>query len=141
VEIFGVLELGLSLGGGAPAKPQGRLVVENQSLMGHLPGDGTIRFRFCPKAAKTYRFKIRSNVPTLHGKTGGITAYVPEPEVARQPTPKHPNWWTDDLEPEVAEGGHSGARTVSQWREEFLRDFAGRMLRCQSPASAEAAKN
>jgi len=38
----------------------------------------------------------------------------------------------------VAEGEHIGARTVSQWREDFLRDFAARMLRCKSPASAKA---
>jgi hypothetical protein len=46
----------------------------------------------------------------------------------------HPNWWIDDPAPAVAEGVHPGAKTVSQWREDFLRDFAARMLRCQSPA-------
>ena len=28
-----------------------------------------------------------------------------------------------------------GAKTVNRWREDYLRDFAARMLRCQSPAS------
>lgn len=135
IEVFGILELVLPLGAGAPEKPEARLVVENQSLIGHAPGDGTMRFRFCPKAAKTYGFTIHSNVPVLDGKSGGITALSPPPEIAQRPSTKHPNWWTDDPSEAVAEGEHIGARTVSQWREEFLGDFAARMDRCKSPVS------
>jgi len=138
MEVFGVLELVLPLGDRAPEKPEARLVVENQSLIGHTLGDGTMRFRFCPKAAKVYSFTIRGNVLTLNGKKGGITAFVPPPEVAQRPSSRLPNWWTDDPSEHVAEGEHIGARTVSQWREDFLRDFAARMLRCKSPASAKA---
>lgn len=100
----------------------------------------TTRFRFCPKAATTYRFTIRSNVPALDGKRGGITVSAPTPSMAHQPSSRLPNWWTDDLSPGVTEGSHSGAKTVSRWREEFLRDFAARMLRCQSPASTDSTK-
>jgi hypothetical protein len=135
MEIFGILEFALALGDGAPDKPEAEFVVENQSLAGHVPGDGTMRFRFCPKGAKAYSFKIRSNVPALDGKTGGITACAPSPDAAQRPSKKHPNWWTDDPTPEFAEGPHDGARTVSSWREDFLRDFAARMIRCKSPAS------
>lgn len=133
LEVFGVLELALPLGDGAPEKPEGQLDVENQSLSGHAPGDGTMRFRFCPKAPTAYRFKIRSNLPSLDGKTGGITAYIPSPGIAEHPAAELPDWWTDDPSPDVAEGPHSGAKTVSRWREDFLRDFATRMLRCESP--------
>ena len=135
IELFGILELVVPLGDRAPEKPEARLVVENQSLMGHTPGDGTMRFRFCPKAAKAYSFTIRSNVLTLNGKKGGITAFVPPPEMARRPSSKLPNWWTDDPSTYVAEGDHIGAKTVSRWREDFLRDFAARMDRCKSPIS------
>lgn len=107
---------------------------------GHTPGDGTMQFRFCPKTAKAYNFTILSNVPALNGKKGGITAYVPPPEVAQRPSSWLPNWWTDDPAREVAEGEHIGAKTVSRWREDFLHDFAKRMLRCQSPASAKTEK-
>ncbi len=134
-EVFGILELALPVGDGAPEEPQARLVVENQSLAGHVPGDGTIRFRFCPKGAKTFDFAIRSNVPALDGLTGGITAVDPPPDVSRRPSPKLPNWWTDNPMPRFAEGPHFGAKTVSRWREDFLRDFAARMDRCQSPAA------
>ncbi|HUU17194.1 MAG TPA: nucleoside hydrolase-like domain-containing protein [Sedimentisphaerales bacterium] len=135
IEVFGILELVLPLGDRAPEKPEARLVVENQSLIGHTPGDGTMRIRFCPKAAKSYGFKVRSNVPGLDGKTGGITAYIPSPIMAQRPAANLPNWWTDDPSLEVAEGSHSGAKTVSRWREDFLRDFAKRMHRCKSPIS------
>jgi hypothetical protein len=135
IEAFGILEFVLPLGDRAPEKPEARLVVENQSLIGHTPGDGTMRFRFCPKATKTYNFTIRGNVPALDGKISGITAFIPPPDVARRPSLRLPNWWTDDPSEAVAEGEYIGAKTVNQWREDFLRDFAIRMLRCESPAS------
>jgi len=136
MEVFGVLELVLPMGNDIPKQPEAVLAVENQKLPGYAPGDGTMRFRFCPKAPKRYDFTIESNVPVLDGNSGGITADVPLPSVAQRPSADLPNWWTDDLSSDVAEGMHSGAKTVSRWREDFLRDFAQRMLRCQVPASS-----
>ena len=136
IEIFGILELVLPMGNDIPEQPEAVLAVENQKLSGHAPGDGTMRFRFCPKSKKEFGFKIQSNVPALDGKTGGITAYIPSPDMAQRPVAKFPNWWTDDPSLDVAEGLHSGAKTVNRWREDFLGDFAQRMLRCQSPASS-----
>jgi hypothetical protein len=130
MEVFGILELALPLGDKAPAKPEARLIVENQSLVGHFLGDGTVRFRFSPKTAQSYRFRIQSNLASLDGQTGGITAVPPAPEIHFQPTANHANWWTDDPSPAAAEGEHPGAKTVNRWREDFLRDFALRMKRC-----------
>jgi hypothetical protein len=134
MEVFGILELALPLGVGAPEKPEAQLLVENQPLIGHVSEGKTMRFRFCPKEAKTFTFTIRGNVPALNGKTGGITAVHPSPELVKHPSAKYPNWWTDDPSPQFAEGPHRGAKTVSRWREEFLRDFAVRIDRCKSPA-------
>ena len=136
MEEFGILELVLPLGEGAPENPEALLNVDNQSLPGYAPGDGTIRFRFSPKSARVFHFTIRSNVPALNEKTGAITAYTPEADTALQPSSRFPNWWTDDLARDVAEahlGVHTvtGALTVSQWREDYLRDFAERMDRCK----------
>ncbi len=136
MEVFGVLELVLPLSDRALENPEAWLVVENQSLIGHTSGDGAMRFRFSPKAAKAYSFTIRSNMPALNGKKGGITAFVPPPVMAQRPSSKLPNWWTDDPSKRVAEGDHIGAKTVSRWREDFLRDFAERMLQCQSLAKS-----
>lgn len=133
IEQFGVFELALSLGGETPARPEASLVIENQASIGFVDADGAMRFRFSPKDAKTYRYTIRSNVPALDGKTGELTSSLPAPDAAQRPSPRLPNWWTDDPSPEFAEGPHIGARTVSRWREEFLRDFAARMDRCKSP--------
>ena len=137
MEIFGILELALPLDADAPEKPEAQLCAENQSVAGEVAADQTMRFRFSPKDAKTYAFTIRGNVPSLDGKTGGITAVLAAPELAKQPSAKLPNWWTDNPNPEYAEGPHAGAKTVSCWREEFLRDFAVRMERCKSPAQAQ----
>ena len=135
MEEFGILEMALPLGNDAPQNPEAFLKVDNQMLPGYTPGDGTIRFRFCPKSARVFHFIIKGNIPALSEKTGAVTAYTPEAETAAQPSARFPNWWTDDLERDVAEahlGVHTvtGAKTVSQWREDYLRDFAERMSRC-----------
>jgi len=140
MEIFGILELVVPMGQDIPKQPEAVLRVDNQKLIGHAHGDGTMRFRFCPKSAKGFSFMINSNAPALDGKTGGITAYIPSPDMAQRPSAKFPNWWTDDPSLDLAEGSHSGAKTVNRWRVDFLGDFAQRMLRCHSPASAQTGK-
>ena len=135
IEHCGILELVLPLGEGAPANPEARMVVENQSLVGYFDGTGAVRFRFCPKEAKTYRYTIRSNAPALDGRAGEITSVPLSPDAALTPDPTLPNWWTDDPSPALIEGPHRGARTISQWREQFLRDFAERLERCRTPKS------
>ena len=130
MEIFGVLELALPLGETTGTQVEAHLVVENQSISGHMPGDGTIRFRFCAKAAKVFQFNVESNSPALNGQTGTVTAIAPESGIELNPCKHLPNWWTDTPDPEYAEGEHHGAKTVSQWRRDFLGDFAERMARC-----------
>ena len=134
MEFCGILELALPLGADAPKMPELRMVVENQSLIGHLAGDGTVRFVFCPKSPKTFSYTIRGNVPALDGQQGQITAVLASMDAALNPDPALPNWWTDDPAPFAAEGEHQGAATISQWRSAFLRDFAERLERCRTPA-------
>lgn len=137
VEQFGVLELSLPLPAGAPSGLQAWMEIENQSGNHAIPGypenDGSLRFRFSPKDAKRWTYTIRSTAPLLDKKTGELSSFRPLPN---QPASRAlPNWWTDDPAPEVAEGAHLGAKTVSRWREEFLKDFAARMMRCKAPRS------
>jgi hypothetical protein len=136
VEQFGVLEIALPLGQAVTAGTHASLVVENQVTEGFLADDGVLRFRFSPKDAKTWSYVVKSDAPALDGRTGAFTSFPPSPENARQPSARHPNWWTDDPSPDASEGPHIGAKTVSQWREAFLRDFAARMERCRTPATA-----
>jgi hypothetical protein len=147
MEEFGILELVLSLGERAPENPEALLDVENQSLDGHAPDDGTMRFRFGPKAARVFRLPIRSNVPALSGKTGAIAAHTPEPDIALKPSSRLPNWWTDNPARDIAQDAHMGthtvmgARTVSQWREDYLGDFAERMARTTSSRNVRSSSN
>ena len=109
--------------------------IENQSLRGYRIDEDHLLFRFSPKAAKEYRYTLRGNVPSLDGKSGRLTSFLTPPEFAQQPSSRLPNWWADDPAPSLSEGPHQGAKTVSQWREAFLRDFAIRMDWCAAPAS------
>ncbi|WP_297088116.1 DUF1593 domain-containing protein [uncultured Draconibacterium sp.] len=131
VQEFSILEIVLPVGKNLPENPDALLQVENQLLKGHFLEDDSVRFRFCPKSDKYFSFKISSNVPVLDGVTGGITALITPSGFAKQPSEKYPNWWTDDPDPELAEGNRIGAKTVSKWRVDFLTDFAKKMERCQ----------
>ena len=130
---FGILELVLPLGDASEDTSDAFLEVTNQSLTGHMPGDGAVHFRFSPKAAGAYTFTIRSNSPGLDGLQGGITAFTAPPDMAQHPSKMHPNWWTDDPSPQLSEEGHIGVKTVNRWREYYLHDFAERMERTVIP--------
>ena len=119
IEEFGVLELNLPLGSGAPSTPTASMQVENQLLAGLIKSDDTVQFLFSPKAAKTYSYTLQSDIPDLTGKKGSITSYIPPEENKLHPSP------------DVMEGEHIGAKTVNQWRVEYLSDFATRMDRCK----------
>jgi hypothetical protein len=110
-------------------------VVEKQEFTGFPAGDGAWHFLFSPKDARTFNYQITSNHPGLDGQTGAFTAVLPDPARAKTPSSNYPHWWTDDPDPRWREGNEQGAKTVSRWRAEFLRDFADRLLRCQSPRS------
>jgi hypothetical protein len=138
IEQFSIFELVLRPQGTLPYVPSARLVIENQSLVGHLDAAGAMRFRFSPKEAKEYRYTIQSNIPSLNGSTGGLTAVQPAADAAARPDPNLPNWWTDDPSPALREGNLIGAKTVNRWREEFLRDFAARLERCLPPKGGPA---
>lgn len=132
MEQFGIMELNLPLGLETSDTLTATMSVENQTLPGLVSGN-TVKFMFSPKSPKTFSYRISSNDTTLDGELGRITAYLPPEENKLNPDVNLPNWWTDDPSKDLAEGEHLGAKTVSQWREEFLSDFKERMDRCISP--------
>jgi hypothetical protein len=135
VEQFGIVELLPSprTAGGASAA----LVVDGQEFPASIdPATGAARFRFVPKDARRWSYRIESTDPSLRGHRGEFTSVRPAPRRAEEPDPRLPYWFTDDPSPEWSEGPHLGARTVSQWRGDFLRDFARRLDRCRGPAQA-----
>jgi hypothetical protein len=133
VETYAIMDLIYRPAGPAPAGAKATLVVDKQEFAGFADASGAWHFLFSPKLAATWTYRISSNHPGLDGQTGGFTSVNPAPELAARPSARYPNWWTDDPDPRWSEGTNQGARTVSRWREEFLRDFAARMVRCQSP--------
>lgn len=139
VEIYSIVELIYRPSVRAPAKAEAKLVVDKQEFAGFPAADGTWHFLFSPKEAKTWSYRLASNLPELDGRTGALTSRLPDPERARQPSARYPNWWTDDPAPGWREGSEQGAKTVSRWRAEFLRDFAARLERCRVPRPAVVA--
>ncbi|WP_288381810.1 DUF1593 domain-containing protein [uncultured Massilia sp.] len=137
VETFAIMELRYRPAGKAPAAPRATLIVDKQEFPGFPQPDGSWLFLFSPKEVKAWTYRIASNHPGLDGQAGGFASRNPAPELARQPSSRYPNWWTDDPDPRLAEGQHQGAKTVSRWRDAFLRDFAKRLRRTQAPAPAK----
>lgn len=137
IESFSIVEIIYAAGQSTSADDRATLVVDKQDFPGFADDTGAWHFFFSPKQAKTWNYTIKSTIQKLDNQTGGFTSFWPQPEQAVRPSSRYPNWWTDNPDPSVAEGVHQGAKTVSRWREEFLGDFAQRMLRCQSPAPSQ----
>jgi hypothetical protein len=128
-EVFGVVEFVLPVPKGMTRADAARMIFDGR-IPAVAENDGRVlRFRFSPRDPKVWTYVIRSGFAGLDGKSGSFTAVRPPAARAAQPSQRHPNWWTDDQDPALAEDGHAGARTVSRWREQFLRDFAERLTR------------
>ncbi len=131
LEEFGILEIELPVKETVNDQSQATISVEGQQLNGYFAGDGKVRFRFSPKASKSYEFKVESNLKSLQGQSGTLTSYRAAPELRAQPSAELPNWWTDDPALDQLEGPHIGAKSVNRWREQFLSDFAARLDLCK----------
>ena len=133
VEVFSILELIYHPSIKAPAHATATLEVDAQEFPGFADEIGAWHFLLSPKEGKTFSYVIKSTHPVLDGRTGDFTACRLTPDLAGKPSPRYPNWWTDDPDPAEAERNFAGAKAVSRWRADFLRDFAARMERCRAP--------
>lgn len=133
-EAFGVVEFALPVPAGMSREQSARMVFDGR-IPAIAANDGRVlRFRFSPRDAKVWPYVVRSDFSALDGQTGAFTAVPPPAQRTSRSSAVHPDWWIDDPDPASAEGIHPGAKSVNRWREDFLRDFAVRMLRCESPA-------
>lgn len=136
-EVYGVVEFVLPVPEGYGPDNTAHMVIDNRTQGPFPPAvneRSTLRFRFSPRDPKVWSYVVRSDHPALDGLTGAVTAAPPPAERADTPSTVHPDWWTDDQDPAYAEGSWAGAKHVSQWRVDYLSDFATRMDRCTAPA-------
>jgi len=132
-EVFGVTEFVLPVPTGYTSQNSASMIFGGGKPPSIGVNEGEVlRFRFAPRDAKVWPYKIKSDFPKLNGQTGKFTAAPPASERTSTPARLHPNWWIDDPDPATAGGVHPGAKSISQWREQFLQDFATRMDRCKS---------
>jgi hypothetical protein len=132
VEVFGVLELvfqGPDLGA-AHDQAVFTLVVEGQEFEGFYCGNGEYKVRFMPKSTGSWSYVTKSEIPELNNQSGQFTCYEESEEGRQQESGRYPSWWSDLLDKEYSEQEHKGAKTVSRWREQYLRDFEARFDRC-----------
>lgn len=134
-EAFGVVEFALPAPQGFTQQHTARMIFDKR-----IPATGTLdgkvlRFRFSPRDAKIWPYRIETDSSPLNGQTGSFTAVLPTLDKTKAISQTHPHWWIDDPAPSNAEGVHSGAKTVNRWREDYLRDFTERMGRCANAAS------
>ena len=134
VEAFGVVEFALPVPAGMTARNSAQMIVDGRIPAAAANDGRVLRFRFSPRDAKVWPYVIRSDVAGLDGQSGAFTAVPPPAARTGRPSAAHPNWWTDDPDPSAAEGVHPGAKSVSRWREDFLRDFAARLSRTKPAA-------
>jgi hypothetical protein len=137
VETYAVVDIIYRPAPPAPADARATLVVDKQEVPGFVDDAGAWHFVLSPKQAKTWSYTITSTSPALNGQKGGYTSVGPTAAEMARPSPHFPNWWTDDLDPALADDGHQGARTVNRWRVDYLTDFAARMERCKTRAPAK----
>lgn len=132
VELYGILRLTLNGPDIGPPDDQPRftLEVEGQEFEGYHAGGGRYVVHFMPKSVGEWRYATKSAIPELDGVTGAFTCVEESRAHLGRDEAAYPHWWSDRLEPELKEGPHCGAKTVSRWRKEFLADFAARMDRC-----------
>lgn len=108
-----------------------RMVVQGQKFDGFYCGDGQYKVRFMPKSLGFWEYTLESGIPQLNGQSG-VFYSAPEAEENRRDQGQGlVHWWADVLEPQWAEGEHMGARTLNQYRERYLRDFAERFAWCK----------
>jgi hypothetical protein len=124
VEVFSIVEFTYPSRVNPNEKQQSTLIVDQQEFPGFLQSDHQWHFFYSPKEPKTWSYVIHSSDPSLDGQKGGFVSLLPTLEQKSKPSNRYANWWTDDPDPGLAEGIHQGAKTISKWRKDYLKDFA-----------------
>ncbi len=99
----------------------------NQVWPGYYLGDGNYGVRYSSKKPEIGTYVTSSDIPELDGHTGQYVSITPWPgEPISSDYALGSNWFGDRKESELFFGVQQGARTVSQYRKEFMLDWAKR---------------
>ena len=105
--------------------------IRGQQFDGYYTGNGEYRFRFVPKETGVFPYLTQSLIPELNGLAGYVKVLPENPETRN--SGNLTSWWSDKLDLKYSEGPHRGAKTISQWRKQYLQSFADRLIRCSKP--------
>lgn len=131
MEVFAVTEVIFSGPEISPVEsPVFTMSILGQDFDGFYTGNGEYKIRFIPKKTGDFPYETHSTLPELDGLTGIFRAVPEDPALRRNPCGNLKHWWSDRLDPKLSEGPDAGAKTVNQWRKEYLADFAKRLEHC-----------
>nr|WKN35240.1 DUF1593 domain-containing protein [Tunicatimonas sp. TK19036] len=103
------------------------LNILGQSWPGYYRGDGRYAVRYSPKRPEICPYTISSDLVGFTKQTGTFVSANPWPGTpSPQNYPLKANWYSDKASEELFIDEQQGARTVAQWREAFLLDWAKR---------------
>jgi hypothetical protein len=139
VEVFGVNEFTIPVPAGFSASDSATLVLDTRQKVGGVKEGNFLLFRFAVRDEKVFTYNVKSDFSGLDGFTGKFSSVPPPRSRTSKPSTIHPNWWGDDQDPATGYRNYAGARTISQWRVDYLSDFAARMNRCLAPSGKQVA--
>lgn len=110
-------------------KPVFYMKVRNQLFEGYYQGSGCYKIRFMPKSLGVFEYSIISDIKELEKHKGAFTS-IPEDSKNRKDLGQGlTNWYSDSLDPIYKDSIIYGAKSVSNYRKEYLDDFKRLMLR------------
>ena len=99
----------------------------------HVKGHGALGDLFMAKKADIKMGDTPSVLYLLHGARADPSAEHWGGAFVRPSPRERPCYWCDNPDPKLDERGKKGARTVSKWRESYLRHWQARMDRAAKP--------
>ncbi len=109
--------------------PVFKMKVRNQYFDGFYVGNGTYKIRFMPKSMGVFEYEIISDIKELEVHKGAFTSSW-EKEENREEKGQHlTSWYSDSLDEKYLDGYIFGAKSISNYRQEYLDDFKRLMER------------
>lgn len=126
VEIFTVIDYtfeGPILNDWNLDKPAFMMKVRNQFFEGFYTGNGIYKIRFMPKSMGVFEYEIISDIKELEVHKGAFTSTWENDDNRLEQGQNLANWYSDSLDEKYLDVYICGAKSVSNYRKEYLDDF------------------